>query len=165
MITIDRARSADREAILAITAQIVGFNHLDRECVRELLDLYTAQGDDSGYRFLVARLPQVIGYACFGPTPLTENVWDLYWLAVDPSQQRHGAGRALMAAMEQEIVAEHARMLLIETSSIAEYQAARRFYESCDYRYQAVIHDFYEVGNDLIVYGKRFSPGNPCVCR
>jgi ribosomal protein S18 acetylase RimI-like enzyme len=163
MITIDHARPADQEAILSITAQIAGFNNVDRECIQELLDIYATRGDAAGYRFIVARSPQVIGYACFGPTPLTENVWDLYWLAVDPSQQRHGAGRALMVAIEQEIVSEHARMLLIETSSIPEYEAARRFYESCDYRYQAVIHDFYQVGNDMLVFGKRFTVDKSCV--
>jgi ribosomal protein S18 acetylase RimI-like enzyme len=157
MVTIDRATPADQEVILSISGQIVGFSHIDRECIKELWDLYAAQGDASGYRFVVARTAeQLVGYACFGPTPLTEGVWDLYWLAVDPDQQRRGAGRALLAAIEQEIIAEHARMLEIETSGTAPYQAARRFYESCGYRYQAVIHDFYTVGDDLLIFGKRF---------
>jgi len=158
MTTIDRASPADQAAILSISEKIVGFSDLDRQCIRELWDAYAAQGDISGYRFIVARTPQqMVGYACFGPTPLTENVWDLYWLAVDPSQQRRGAGRALLQAIEQEIVAEHARMLLIETSGTAAYQAARRFYESHGYRYEAVIHDFYAVGDDLIIFAKRFA--------
>jgi len=162
MYTIDRARLDDQEAILTISARTVGFGRLDQDAIRELWEAYADKGDASGYRFIVARSPEgAVGYACFGPTPLTEDVWDLYWLAVDPTQQRQGAGRALMAAIEQEITAERARMLLIETSGTAAYQAARRFYESCGYHYQAVIHDFYAVGDDLLIFGKRFALDRP----
>jgi len=173
MTMIEVALSADGEQILALARRIAGFNALDQECIEELWCAYLTQGPKAGgYDFLVARLGEfaeaeytderdrrpvgaMVGFACYGPTPLTVGVYDLYWLAVDPDARRQGVGRALMARLEKDVRRNGGRMVLIETVSGDEYQAARRFYESCDYRYQAVIHDFYDVGEDLLIFGKR----------
>lgn len=128
--------------------------------MEELWNEFLQRGDAaSGYYFLVARDgDRVLGYACFGPHALAEGVWDLYWLATDPDVQQRGVGRALVEGTEAHVVSQRGRMLLIETSGTPPYQAARRFYESCGYRYQAVIHDFYAPGDDLLMYGKTFAP-------
>ena len=34
---------------------------------------------------------EVTGYVLFGPTPLTEGNFDIYWIATDP--RLHGQGR------------------------------------------------------------------------
>jgi len=40
--------------------------------------------------------PQLHGYACYGPTPLTQGVYDLYWIVVDPQLSGKGFGRYLL---------------------------------------------------------------------
>jgi hypothetical protein len=50
-------------------------------------------------------------------------------------------------------------MVLVETSGTLAYAPARRLYESCGYRYEAVVHDFYAPGDDLIVFGKPIGQG------
>ncbi len=175
MTMVEVALAADGEQIVALARRIAGFNALDVECIEELWREYLDKGAAaSGYCFLAARqgeyqeaeyrgeterrpAPPVVGFACYGPTPLTVGVYDLYWLAVDPAARRQGIGGALVARMEQEVCQHKGRMILIETESGPEYQAARRFYESCDYRYQAVIHDFYDVGHDMLIFGKRLT--------
>ncbi len=118
-------------------------------------DAYLRQGEASGYVFLVYKKgDRSLGYACFGPHPLTEGIFDLYWIAVDPEAQGQGIGHALLARAEDEVRARGGRMLLVETSGTSAYAPARRLYESCGYRYEAVIHDFYAPGDDLIVFGK-----------
>jgi ribosomal protein S18 acetylase RimI-like enzyme len=151
------ATEKDGPGILALSRHIAGFNDLDVECIEELWYEYLAKGAEaSGYQFTVmGEAGRVLGFACFGPTPLTRGVYDLYWLAVDPDERRRGAGRKLVAQMEAQIRAQQGRLILIETSSGREYQAARRFYESCGYHYQAVIHDFYDIGDDLLTFGKK----------
>jgi GNAT superfamily N-acetyltransferase len=153
------AEPADGAAIARITRAVRVFNPEEVACVQELWDEYTQRGEASGYHFLVAREDNhVFGYACFGPRALAENVYDFYWLATDPDAQHRGVGRALMQQVEAHVAAQNGRLLLIETSATPPYQAARRLYESCGYRYQAVIHDFYAPGDDLLVYGKTFMP-------
>jgi len=126
---------------------------------------YLQQGERSGYTFLVASEETgVVGYACFGPHALAEGVWDLYWIAVAPEARGQGIGRALLAEVEAAVASQHGRLILIETSGTPAYEAARRFYEACGYRYQAVIHDFYSPGDDLIIFGKTLStlPATAC---
>ena len=45
-------------------------------------------------------------------------------------------------------------MLLIETSGTATYTLARRLYETSGYCREAVVHDFYALGDDLVIYAK-----------
>jgi D-alanine-D-alanine ligase len=120
-----------------------------------LWDAYLRQGEASGYVFLVYRNgDRLLGYACFGPHPLTEGTFDLYWIAVDPQMRGQGIGHALLARVENEVHARGGRILIVETSGTPVYAPARRLYESCGYRYEAVVHDFYAPGDDLIVFGK-----------
>jgi ribosomal protein S18 acetylase RimI-like enzyme len=111
---------------------------------------------EQGYRFVVAETAgEVAGYACFGSTPLTKGTWDLYWIAVDPAKQGEGIGRALLAAAEAAIRAEDGRMLLIETAGKASYQKTRAMYLACGYREVARVPEFYDVGDDKVIYGRR----------
>ena len=99
---------------------------------------------------------RLVGFACYGPTPCTVHTWDLYWIAVDPATHRQGAGRALMEACERDIAARGGRLVVVETSSRADYAPTRAFYEALGYRVTARIPDFYASNDDLITYTKRF---------
>jgi predicted N-acetyltransferase YhbS len=154
---IEIAEPKDGDSISQITRSVGVFNSEEIACVQELWDAYLQQGEASGYSFLVFRDgDRVLGYACFGPRALAEGVYDFYWLATDPDVQQRGVGRALVRQVEEQVAALHGRLLLIETSGAPNYQATRRFHEACGYRYQAVIHDFYAPGDDLLIYGKTF---------
>src|SRR5436190_18869799 len=51
----------------------------------------------------------VVGYVCHGHNPVTDAVYDLYWIAVDPSARRQGIGRRLIAYAEDRVRALHGR--------------------------------------------------------
>mgnify|MGYP001103856962 CR=1 FL=1 len=93
---------------------------------------------------------------------MTQGTFDLYWIAVDPAAQGRGIGHALLARVEAEVQARGGRLLVIETSGTLAYAAARRLYETSGFRCEAVIHDFYAPGDDLIIFGKKVGPGTPC---
>lgn len=99
------------------------------------------------------------GFACYGPTPGTDRGWDLYWIAVDPTIQRSGAGTVLLAEVEQRLQDLGARLLVIETSSRAEYSPTRAFYTRRAYTEAARVRDFYAPADDRIIYTKRFPAG------
>lgn len=124
--------------------------------MQELWDAYQASGEASGYSFLVSHndAGRMTGYACFGPRALTEGTFDLYWIAVDPQDRGQGVAQELMARVEDEVRERGGRLVVVETSSTPAYIAARRFYQSCGYRREAEIRDFYEPGDDLVIYTK-----------
>ncbi|RJP48922.1 MAG: GNAT family N-acetyltransferase [Anaerolineaceae bacterium] len=143
---VEPAKSEDRQGILAVTAKIDIFTDEEKDTVRELWD-------DGGYNFLVAHhAGRVIGFTCFGERGLTRGTYDLYWIAVDPSARRLGAGKALMRATESDVQKRGGRLIVIETSGLEEYASTRAFYEGVGYEKEAVIRDFYKVGDDLVIY-------------
>jgi ribosomal protein S18 acetylase RimI-like enzyme len=110
-----------------------------------------------GYEFLVAEGPagEVLGYSCFGSTPLTEGTYDLYWIAVNPSLQGRGVGRALVRASEDAVRRQGGRLLLVETASKPSYDATRAFYARVGYREVARVPDFYRPGDDKVILAMR----------
>ncbi|HET6459993.1 MAG TPA: GNAT family N-acetyltransferase [Syntrophales bacterium] len=97
----------------------------------ELVDEAIEEGDASGYIFAVLEYgksdPILQGFACYGPVPLTQGVYDLYWIIVDPSAQKEGHGSYLLKYVEHEVIRKGGRMLLIETPSHESYGATIRF--------------------------------------
>lgn len=97
---------------------------------------------------------RLLGVTIFGPTPGTEATWDLYWIVVDPPAQGAGVGRRLMAAAERRMRSSGGRLVVVETSSRADYAPTRAFYERLGYRRAATIPEYYAARDDLIVYTK-----------
>jgi ribosomal protein S18 acetylase RimI-like enzyme len=132
------------------------FKPLEVEVATELLDAYLEDPVNSGYFVLVAEADSaVVGYVCYGPTPLTIGTWDVYWIAVARLEQGRGIGQALLAAAEAEMKEAQARLVLIETSSKPEYEKTWRFYLSQAYELISRIPDFYEPGDDKLTFQKR----------
>lgn len=98
---------------------------------------------------------ELLGYACFGPTPSTAGTYDLYWIAVHPAAQRSGAGAALMAEVERQLNERGARMVVVETSSRDDYAPTRSFYQKRGYTEAARLRGFYAPGDDRVVLTKR----------
>ncbi len=121
----------------------------------ELVD--GALADPAGdYRVLVAERDGVLaGYVCYGPTPMTDGTWDLYWIATHPQARGRGVARTLVTRMEDELRGAGARLVRVETSRLDGYGAARAFYERLSYPVVAELHDFYKPGDDLLVMLKR----------
>ena len=151
------ATAADRSQIQDITARAGVFNQEEIESVPAMFDEYLRYGaEGSGYHFIVYREgEQVLGFAIYGFRDLTNGVFDLYWIAVDPNARRNGVGRALLAASEAEIRTLGGRMVIAETSGTQEYEPTRNFYLRTGYANEATIKDFYSPGDDLNIFIKR----------
>jgi ribosomal protein S18 acetylase RimI-like enzyme len=98
----------------------------------------------------------LVGFACYGPTPDTDRTYDLYWIAVHAEAQGAGAGTVLLNEVERRLRADDARLLVIETSSRADYAATRGFYARRGYVEAARVGHFYAPDDDRIIFTKRF---------
>ncbi len=148
----------DRSRIEEIVVSSGKFNNVEIATALELVDETLKRGDESGYLFAVLEDrkagPVVKGYACYGPTPLTQGVYDLYWIVVDPANQGKGFGKFLIEHVERDVVKRGGRMILIETSSQEAYGTTTRFYGRAGYERVARIKNFYRIGDDKLVFSK-----------
>jgi ribosomal protein S18 acetylase RimI-like enzyme len=98
---------------------------------------------------------KIAGYICFGPTPCTENTYDIYWIAVDPGLHGHGIGSSLLDFAENKIIKNNGKIIVVETSSTKKYEKTRNFYLGKDYKTEAKIKNFYRNKDDKIIFIKR----------
>jgi len=156
---------SDRAQLIDIISQGAGFRSAEIECAIELLDAALAPADDEpsdgeGYEARVAvsddagAPERVLGYACFGATPMTDGTVDLYWLVMGREVRGQGLGGALYAGLEAELKQRGVRIIRVETSSLEGQGGARRFYEKTGFRLAGAIPDFYRQGDDLLVFAK-----------
>jgi GNAT superfamily N-acetyltransferase len=146
----------DKPALMALLRGLSEFKPAEVVVAEEVIDSYLADPAGSGYNTLVAKDgPAIRGYICYGPTPLTEGTWDIYWLAVAAGEQGKGVGGALIAYAEDRIIEARGRLIIIETSSQEDYEKSRRFYSNRGYETIAHLPDFYAPGDDKLILQKR----------
>ncbi len=151
---------ADRSGVFRILETAGNFTPEEVATALELIDEWLELGEHSGYLTYVLEArdenaSEVLGYVCFGPTPLTESTYDMYWIAVDKSKHRGGVGKRLMKFAEEEIVRRGGRMLLIETSSQETYGGTIQFYERTGYELVGKIPEYYKPGDDKLIFAKK----------
>jgi len=146
---------ADREPLAHLLERIENFTPDEVQCALELIDA-SLEPDPPDYQTRVAELDGVVvGYVCFGPTPMTQGTFDLYWVASDPDARGHGVGRALLESMEHELRTRGGRIVRVETSATEAYGTTRGFYAALAYVEEARFRDFYQDGEDLVTLTKR----------
>ena len=90
---------------------------------------------------------------------MTNGTWNLYMLAIDADHQRQGHGAALVSHVEHDLrTGSQARLLLIETSGVPEFAGQQAFYAQLGYHLEARISEFYDTGDDKIIYRKALTP-------
>ena len=125
----------------------------------ELLDESLAGDED--YQFVGGfEGEELVGYACWGPTPGTAATSDLYWIVVDRVRQGAGVGSQLLGEVERRLAADGRRLVVVETSSRSDYRPTRAFYESRGYTRTATIPEYYAPGDDLVIYTKDLTAGD-----
>lgn len=117
----------------------------------------TPQDDDHTWLVLESDQEVVVGGAYFGPEPHSDRVWNLYFLAVSPLHQGGGTGSSLVSYIETDLRRrgiDVARVLLIETSGVADFAPTRDFYRKHGYVQEARIREYCGPGDDKIVFWK-----------
>ncbi|WP_051177001.1 GNAT family N-acetyltransferase [Halodesulfovibrio aestuarii] len=132
------------------------FSRSEIDVVEELALEHINKGIASGYHFITCQTPtQLCGFSCFGPDACSNGSWHLYWLAVDRNVQHEGIAGSLLQAVKKEILPCGGRSLYAETSSKVSYAPARSFYEKSGFGSEALLKDFYDVGDDKVIYSLR----------
>jgi ribosomal protein S18 acetylase RimI-like enzyme len=146
----------DRPALKTILQTQKHFKPSEIKVALEIMDLALMQPNEGDYLIYVAEGEggDILGYVCYGKAPLTDAVYDLYWIVVHPVFWHQGTGSFLLRFAEKDLKSRQARVLLIETSSLPPYEAPRLFYLKHQYKELARVRDYYAVGDHKIIFGK-----------
>lgn len=97
----------------------------------------------------------VLGFAYCEPERMTDGTHNLLAIAVSPARQNVGIGKALVGAVERRLTETGGRVLIVETSSLEDYEGTRAFYDGLGFAREARIREFYAEGEDKIVFWKK----------
>lgn len=149
----DQVLPTDVEAVRDLVRATGYFNDEEVAIAAELVAETLSRGDEAGYSYLFAEQDgRVVGYSCYGLVPCSSVSWDLYWIAVHPSQQGAGLGRRLLRETERRVRAAGGLALYAETSGKPQYASTRAFYEKSGYATAGVFADFYALGDAKYTY-------------
>jgi ribosomal protein S18 acetylase RimI-like enzyme len=129
--------------------------------LRSLPEWFGIESAIVGYVAAAARLPTYLAWPAGGSQPAGvllatrhfPGAAEIYLMAVDPASHRSGAGRALVAALEADLIADGVEFLQVKTLGPARedagYERTRRFYAAAGFQPLEEIHGLW--------------PENPCL--
>ena len=114
-----------------------------------------SDSDDIWFTYIDNDRPIAIGYCA--PEKLTNGTYNLYAIAVRKELQGQGIGKKMMNFIEKLLSDSGKRILIVETSSLDQYALTREFYDKLGYRREAVIKDFWNDGEDKVIFWKKLN--------
>jgi len=149
------ATTQDKTTILEVA---VDSGLFPAEHIGELAEMMDSQleSENEGHHWIVQTngAAKIKAAAYYAPEALTNGTWNLYFIAVREALKGQGNGTALLQHVESSLRQNQHRVLIIETSSLDGFELTRRFYLKHGYSEEARIRDFYEAGDDKVVFWK-----------
>ena len=149
----------DRARLLSMLIKTRSFTSAEIDVAMELIDIVLKDLMQKDYTIhcIVDDQDQAIGYICYGPTPMTQGTYDLYWIAVDSEFQKQGVGSKLLVFLDEAVRTRGGRMILADTSTIPHYEKTRKFYLKNGFEEVARVSDYYHPGNDRITFCRKLT--------
>lgn len=149
--------SKDRTKLHAMLIVSGAFIPAEIDVAMELIDVVLRDETQRDYEIhcMVDDQDEPVGYVCYGPTPMSQGTFDLYWIVVDRNFEGKGIASKLLDFLEKILKGKGGRMILADTSSIPQYERTRKFYLQKGFKKVARVRDYYSPGNDRITYCKR----------
>jgi ribosomal protein S18 acetylase RimI-like enzyme len=154
-------KGKDKATLLSILIRCRAFTSQEIDVAMELVDIALKEKNQKDYAIhcLINDQDHPLGYLCFGPVPMTQGTFDLYWIAVDPESQREGVGSKLIDFLDGVVEEMQGRMILADTSTVPQYKKTRSFYLKKGFQEVARIPDYYAPGNDRVSFCKKLCVG------
>lgn len=149
-------KRGEDKRIREITESVGVFHCYEVDIAEELaIDNIEKGPYKSEYNFILCEYDsEIIGYTCYAEIPCTKNRYDLDWIVVHNGSRGMDIGKRLISATEEKILERGGKKIYIETSSTEPYYGTRQFYIKRGYKEEAVFKDFYDDGDDKVVYVK-----------
>lgn len=154
MTQIRKVRQADTPALKEVLDTLELF---PSEMLDDMITDHFNNPDNQEFWFTAVENDKPISIGYCAPEQLADGTYNLLALGVHADIQSKGTGKQMMTYIEEELRQKEQRILIIETSSTEAFESSRKFYEGLGYTKEAVIRDFWEEGNDKVVYWKKLT--------
>ena len=104
--------------------------------------------------FVAEEGDEVCALSYAAPERMTDGTWNLLLIAVRGDRQGRGLGAALTRRTEATLAERGARVLLVETSGLAQFERTRAVYRRLGYVEEARVRSFYADGEDKVIFWK-----------
>lgn len=152
-------RPATRDDLASIARVIAETDMFPLELLEGMMAPYLAD-PSGGERWLVHDEGEgAVAVAYHAPERLTRGTWNLLCIAVLPERQGRGVGASLLAAVEAALADAGERVLLVETSGSTSFARTRAFYRARGYHEEATLRDYYDAGEDKVIFRKDLRRG------
>jgi len=125
--------------------------------LEDMMANYFNNPDSEDIWFVSIQEDEPIAFGYCAPEKLTEGTYNLYAIGIRADIQGQGIGKKMMSFIEQDLKEKGHRILIVETSGAEDFAPTRKFYENLDFIKEAVIRDFWEDGDDKVIYWKKLN--------
>ena len=150
-----KIRPVEKRDLPALKAVLTSSELFPAELLDDMITDYLNNQESADIWFTTVAEGRPISIAYCAPEQMTSGTFNLYAIAVHKQYQGQGIGKQMMQYIEDLLREAGHRILLVETSGLADYALTREFYHKCQYTQEATIRDFYEAGEDKIVFWKK----------
>ncbi|HZW40017.1 MAG TPA: GNAT family N-acetyltransferase, partial [Ignavibacteriaceae bacterium] len=104
---IRKLKQDDVSSLSNLLKRIDSFSEQEHDVAMELIEIAANNPLQTDYHIFVYENDdkKVVGYHCTGKRPLTDGVYDLYWIASDPDSGIKGVGQSLIKHAEEFVAA------------------------------------------------------------
>lgn len=153
MTILNKIRPITYEDIPALKTVIEANGLFSSDMLDDMISGYLNNESENEF-WLTYEDSKPVAIAYCAPERMTQGTWNLYLIAVHPDYQRQGLGTSMLDDIEQVLTARGERLLLVETSSLETFKGTQKFYRQCGFEEEARIREFYQAGEDKIVFCK-----------
>ncbi len=116
---------------------------------------YLINPDSEDMWFTLTQDEHPVSIAYCAPEKLTVGTYNLYAIGVRADLQGQGIGGQMMTYIEEQLSQNGHRILIVETSGSADFELTRKFYLKNNYMLEATLRDFWEEGDDKVIFWKK----------
>lgn len=150
-------RKVNKQDLPALKTVIDSSELFPSEMLEEMMSDYFNNPSSQSIWLTTVVDNQPVAVAYCAPEYMTEGTYNLYLIAVHAKYQGQGIGGKIMGYLEDMLRQQGHRILLVETSGNAEFELTRKFYLQHQYNQEAVIREFYQAGEDKVVFWKKLN--------
>lgn len=154
-MTIQPVTPATKAAVLRVAESCGLFKPEELGDLDGMINALIA-GELEGHRWVALEEDGLVKAAAYyAPETFTDGVWNLYFIGVMADLQGKGHGSTILQHIENELRSQGQRILIIETSGLDGFELTRMFYDRHGYTVEARIRDYYQEGEDKVVFWKK----------